>query len=79
MTVGQFYKFGANRLAAASGASDSVRALAVSLRELAALGFSQRSSTKNHRTVWCATGLNGETTCNSQLHPTVNCATMRAV
>jgi hypothetical protein len=37
-------------------------ALAVALRELAALVFSQLSSTKIQRTVWCATGLSGETT-----------------
>jgi hypothetical protein len=44
------------------------------LRELAALGFSQRSSTKIHRTVQCTTGLSDETTeqrstsPNSRLH-----------
>jgi hypothetical protein len=32
------------------------------LCELAALGFSQRLSTKIHRTVWCGTRLSGETT-----------------
>jgi hypothetical protein len=31
-------------------------------RELAALGFSQSSSTKIHRTVQCTTRLSGETT-----------------
>jgi hypothetical protein len=36
-------------------------AQAGALRELAALGISQRSSTKIYRTVRCATGLSGET------------------
>jgi hypothetical protein len=36
-------------------------ALAEALHELAALGNYWRSSTKNHRTVRCATGLFGET------------------
>jgi hypothetical protein len=35
-------------------------ALAGALRELAALGNSRRSSTKNHQTVRCASGLYGE-------------------
>jgi hypothetical protein len=37
-------------------------ALAGALREVATLGFSQRSSTKNSQTVRCATGLSVETT-----------------
>jgi hypothetical protein len=46
----------------ASGAADTIRCPGWAPRELAALGFSRRSSTKIHRTVRCATGLSGETT-----------------
>jgi hypothetical protein len=46
----------------ASGAPDTIRCPGWAPRELAALGFSRRSSTKIHRTVRCATGLSGETT-----------------
>jgi hypothetical protein len=60
---------------AVSGAPDTVRcAPARAPHELAALEFSQSSSTKIHWTVQCTTGLSGEPTSNSQLRPTVNCA-----
>ena len=58
MTLGQFYKFEANQNCCSqwrTGLSGVHRvvfgALTKALRELAALGFSQRSSTKNHQTV----------------------------
>jgi hypothetical protein len=35
--------------------------------ELAALGKTQRSSAKNHQTVWCVTGLSGEPMSNGHL------------
>jgi hypothetical protein len=54
-------------------------ALAGALPELAALGVSQRSSTKIHRTVRCVTGLSHVTTSNGHLRPTVDCVTTRAV
>jgi hypothetical protein len=44
--------------------------------ELAALGFSQRSSTKIHQTVRYATGLSGETTEKLSTLPTVGCETV---
>jgi hypothetical protein len=81
MTLGQFYKFEANQNCCSqwrTGLSGVHRivpsALAGALRELAALGFSQHSSTKNHRTDWCATGLSGETTKQRSTSPTVDCA-----
>jgi hypothetical protein len=49
-------------------------ALAGTLHEMAALGFSQRSSTKNHQTVRCAIGLSGEPTKQRSTLPMVNCA-----
>jgi hypothetical protein len=52
-------------------------ALAGALRELAALGFSQRSSTKNHRNVRCATELSGETSVQRSTPPMVDCGTVR--
>jgi hypothetical protein len=49
-------------------------ALAEALRELVALGFSQRLSTKNHETVRCATRLSGETMEQRSTSTTVDCA-----
>jgi hypothetical protein len=81
MTLGQFCKFGAKqtccflRRTGLSGVLRTVSgAQAGALCELAPLGFSQRSSTKNHRTVRCATGLSGETTEQRSTSPTVDCA-----
>jgi hypothetical protein len=48
-------------------------ALSRALRDLTALGNSQRLPNKNHRTVRCATGLSGWTTSNDHLRPTVDC------
>jgi hypothetical protein len=86
MTAGQFYKFGANILLLPMehrtlfGVHRTVSgALAGAPRELAALWFSQRSSTKNHRTVWCATGQSGGTTSNGQLRPTIDYVTARSL
>ena len=61
MTLGQFYKFGAKPNCCSlwrTGLSDVHQTMfgaqAGALCELAALGNSQRSSTKIHRTVRCA-------------------------
>jgi hypothetical protein len=76
MTLGDSISLEQNRLAAASGALDCPvsDALAGAPHELAALGFSQRSSTKNHRTIRCAIGLSDvpsdcpvSTRCNDRL------------
>jgi hypothetical protein len=72
MTVGQFYKFGAKQNCCILRCTGLSGAQAGALRELAALGKSKRSSAKNHRTVWCATGLSGVTMSNGHLHPTVD-------
>jgi hypothetical protein len=53
-------------------------ALAGALHKLAALGFSQRSSTKNHRTVRCATRLSNEPTEQRSTSPTVDCERLRS-
>jgi hypothetical protein len=54
-------------------------ALAGALCELAALGFSQRSSTKNHRTIGVPPYCLVRPRSNGQLHPTVDYATTRTV
>ena len=49
MILGTLQSLEHRRMDAASGASDTVRCLDRSPRELDALGFSQSHSTKNHR------------------------------
>jgi hypothetical protein len=74
---GKFYKVGAKRTCCSLRRTRPSGAQAGAFRELAALGISQRSSTKNHRTVRCATGLYSETTSKSHLRPTVDCGWLR--
>jgi hypothetical protein len=72
MTAGQFFKFGANRLAAPSGAPDSpVRWLEHSANWLLS-GFLSARPLK-------IIGQSGETTSNGQLRSTVDCSTLRVV
>jgi hypothetical protein len=67
---GEFYTAGAKTEIGAA------RCPGWDLRELAALEFSQSSSTKIHRTVRCATGLSGETIEQRSTLPMVDCRTV---
>jgi hypothetical protein len=70
MTVGQFYKFGAQQTCCSQWRTGLFGALDGALRELVALEFSRSSSTKNHQTVRCVLGATIDST-NGRLR---NCA-----
>jgi hypothetical protein len=76
MTWGNSTKFGAYTIWCSHGASNTIMCPGWALRELAALGFSQCSSTIIHRTIWCTTGLSGETTEQQSTSPTVDYGTI---
>jgi hypothetical protein len=80
MTLRQFYKFGAKQFCTSlwrTGLSCVHRtvsdAQAGAPSDLVALGKTQRSSAKNHRTVWCVTGLSSEPTKQWSTSPAVDC------
>jgi hypothetical protein len=79
MTVGDSTSLEQNRLAAASGAPDSVRCPGWSTSQTGRFRVFLGSSTKNHWTVRCATRLSGEPSVQRSTPPTVDCGTAPAV
>ena len=69
---GQFYNFGAKQICTRLWRTRLSGAQAGALSELATLGNSQRSSAKNHWTVWYAIGLSDEPTEQRSTPPIVD-------